>query len=233
LSVVVKLGRPRAVKDTHLRCLAAAEAMFADHGFDGTSLRDVAAAVGITSAAVIHHFGTKEKLYGLVLQRLVKSLDEYIVDVDETVVPETVVRMFERFLDWSFDHQHFAQLLLRELIENRVRVSRARRLYLATLIKRYVDYIERGQKLGVFRAFDAELFVFYTLGAITHFSAAAPTIDRMLSGDLDDAISRFRLTLRDNVAMTLGVAGANAVEGKSRRAKANSAKRKPTNSTRG
>ncbi len=48
-----------------------------------------------------------------------------------------------------------------------MRVSRARRLYLATLIKRYVDYIERGQKLGVFRAFDAELFVFYTLGAIT------------------------------------------------------------------
>ncbi len=115
MSVVVKLGRPRAVKDTDQRCLAAAEAMFADHGSDGTSLRDVAAAVGITSAAVIHHFGTKEKLYGLVLQRLVKSLDEYIVDVDETVVPETVVRMFERFLDWSFDHQHFAQLLLRSL----------------------------------------------------------------------------------------------------------------------
>jgi AcrR family transcriptional regulator len=221
LSLVAKLGRPKAVKDTALRCLSAAEAMFADRGFDGTSLRDLAAAVGITSAAVIHHFGSKEKLYGLVLQRLVKSLDGYVVDVDETISPETVVRMFERFLDWSFDHRHFAQLLLRELMENRVRVSRARRLYLTALIKRYVDYIDRGQSLGLFRAFDAELFVFYTLGAITHFSAAAPTIDRMLTNDLGDAISRFRSTLRDNIAVTLG----GVIVAKSRRAAAANAKR--------
>ena len=59
-AVVARLGRPKAVKDTDLRCLLAEEALIADHGFIGTSLRDVAAAVGITRAAVIHHFGTKE-----------------------------------------------------------------------------------------------------------------------------------------------------------------------------
>jgi hypothetical protein len=112
-------------------------------------------------------------------------------------------------------------------MENRVRVSRARRLYLATLIKRYVDYIERGQELRLFRAFDAELFVFYTLGAITHFSAAAPTIDRMLTNDLGDAISRFRLTLRDSVATTLG--GTSAGESHPTR----TTKRKPAKRVRG
>lgn len=218
-AVVAKLGRPKAVKDTDQRCLAAAEALFADRGFDGTALRDVATAVGITSAAVIHHFGTKERLYGLVLERLVKSLDDYVIETSETITLETAVRMFERFLDWSFDHHHFAQLLLRELMENRLRVSRARRLYMSSLIKKYVDYIARGQKGCIFRAFDAELFVFYTLGAITHFSAAAPTIDRMLSNDLGDAVSRFRTTLKDNVAMTLG--GGNA-------ASPEDTKRKPT-----
>jgi TetR/AcrR family transcriptional regulator len=203
-AVVARLGRPKAVKDTDQRCLVAAEALFADRGFDGTGLRDVAAAVGITSAAVIHHFGTKERLYGMVLERLVKSLEAYVIETGETITPETAIQMFERFLDWSFDHQHFAQLLLRELMENRVRVSRARRLHLSSLVTGYVDYIVRGQKRGIFRTFDAELFVFYTLGAITHFSAAAPTIDRMVSRDLGDAASRFRTTLRDNITMTLG-----------------------------
>jgi TetR/AcrR family transcriptional regulator len=201
--VIPKLGRPKHVKDTDLRCLAAAEELFAVHGFAGTSLREVSAAVGITSAALIHHFGTKERLYGLVLERLVRSLDSYVMNSPEPVSTAAMVRMFERFLDWSFDHQHLAQLLLRELMENRSRVSRARRMHLLSLISSYVEQIQKGQKSGAFRQFDTELFVFYTLGAITHFSAAAPTIDRMLRVDLGDAISRFRLTLRENITAML------------------------------
>lgn len=198
-----KLGRPKAVKDTDLRCLAAAEHLFADRGFEGTSLRDVSAAVGITSAALIHHFGTKERLYGRVLERVGKSLDSYVVEVSGPVSTSAITQMFERFLDWSFDHQHLAQLLLRELMENRTRVSRARRMHMLALITSYVEQIQKGQKSGAFRDFDAELFVYYTLGAITHFSAAAPTIDRMLRVDPRDAISRFRLTLQDNVTAML------------------------------
>lgn len=84
-------------------------------------------------------------------------------------------------------------------MENRTRVSRARRMHLLSLIAGYVEQIRNGQKSGAFRQFDAD----YTLGAITHFSAAAPTIDRMLRVDMGDAISRFRLTLRDNVTAML------------------------------
>lgn len=150
------------------------------------------------------------------LERLAKSLDSYITEISEPVSIETVVRMFERFLDWSFDQQHLAQLLLRELMENRTRVSRARRMHLLSLIAGYVEQIRNGQKSGAFRQFDAELFVYYTLGAITHFSAAVPTIDRMLRVDMGDAISRFRLTLRDNVVTMLTVNPGGKSSSKSR-----------------
>lgn len=200
--MVARPGRPKDSRDTAERCLIAAESRFADMGFAGTGLREIAADIGVTSATIIHHFGSKEQLYARVLDRLAASLEGYVDEVGETTA-EAVVAMFERFLDWSFDHQHYAQLLLRELMENRIRVSRARRLHLLSMIARFVERIEGGQRPGHFRPFDAEIFVFYTLGAITHFSAAAPTVDRMLRGQGGDAVERFRLSLRENVSVML------------------------------
>lgn len=208
-------GRPKDSRDTAERCLIAAESRFAELGFAGAGLREVAADIGVTSATIIHHFGSKEQLYARVLDRLAASLDGYVEQAGEAT-PEAVVAMFERFLDWSFDHQHYAQLLLRELMENRIRVSRARRLHLLSVIAWFVERIEGGQSAGRFRAFDAEIFVFYTLGAITHFSAAAPTVDRMLRGQGGDAVERFRLSLRESVSVML-VGGAAEAATKIRR----------------
>ncbi|HSH70021.1 MAG TPA: CerR family C-terminal domain-containing protein [Deferrisomatales bacterium] len=48
---------------TRARLLAAAERLFADRGYDGTSVRDVTEAAGANVAAVNYHFGGKERLY--------------------------------------------------------------------------------------------------------------------------------------------------------------------------
>lgn len=45
------------------RILAAAEKLFADHGFDGTSVRQIAIAAKVPLALVNYHFGSKEGLY--------------------------------------------------------------------------------------------------------------------------------------------------------------------------
>jgi AcrR family transcriptional regulator len=48
---------------TRERLLAAAERLFAEHGYGGTSVRDVTEAAGANVAAVNYHFGGKEQLY--------------------------------------------------------------------------------------------------------------------------------------------------------------------------
>jgi len=56
--------------------LAAAATAFAERGFAGTSMDDVAAAAGITRLIVYRHFGSKEELYAAVLQHVRDRLAE-------------------------------------------------------------------------------------------------------------------------------------------------------------
>lgn len=200
---MLKVGRPKQSGDTHGRCVQAAEYLFAEKGFDGTSLREVGKNAGITSAAVLHHFQSKERLYSQVLQRLASRMTEYMGACEGGSDLNCIILFFDRFLDFCFENKHYAQLLLRELMENEGRVYKARRMHLANPVQTIVAPIKRGQADGQFLECDAELFVFYILGAITHFAAAAPTIERMLGDPVGTPLERFRKVLRDQVSMQL------------------------------
>ncbi|KAB7772844.1 TetR family transcriptional regulator, partial [Xanthomonas sp. LMG 12460] len=51
------------------RILSAAEELFAQHGFSGTSLRQVTSQADVNIAAVNYHFGSKENLVNEVFRR--------------------------------------------------------------------------------------------------------------------------------------------------------------------
>jgi AcrR family transcriptional regulator len=55
-------GRPRSTA-TPEAIRGAATKLFAEHGFGGTSVRDIASAAGSDPAVVIRQFGSKEKLF--------------------------------------------------------------------------------------------------------------------------------------------------------------------------
>lgn len=61
------MGKP-AHFSTKDRILGAAEELFAQHGFAGTSLRQVTSLAAVNIAAVNYHFGSKEGLYATVLE---------------------------------------------------------------------------------------------------------------------------------------------------------------------
>ncbi len=60
---------------TKERILGAAEALFAQRGFDGASLRQLTSSAGVNLAAVNYHFGSKEKLVEEVFRRRLDALN--------------------------------------------------------------------------------------------------------------------------------------------------------------
>jgi AcrR family transcriptional regulator len=59
---------------TRDRILDEAEALFAERGFAGTSMRDIAQRAGLTAASLYNHFEGKDALYAAVLQRGIRPL---------------------------------------------------------------------------------------------------------------------------------------------------------------
>ncbi|MGH3272831.1 MAG: TetR/AcrR family transcriptional regulator, partial [Streptosporangiaceae bacterium] len=48
--------------------------LFAERGLDGTSIEEIAARAGVSKPVVYEHFGGKEGLYAVVVDREVRSL---------------------------------------------------------------------------------------------------------------------------------------------------------------
>ena len=60
---MARTGRRPGRQDTRDAILSAARSAFAEKGFDGASIRQIAGAAGVDPALVHHYFGTKEKLF--------------------------------------------------------------------------------------------------------------------------------------------------------------------------
>jgi len=75
-----------AIKSAKDRLVDAAEELFCERGFKGTSIRDIAASAGCNIASVNYYFGSKEKLYEQVWHRhLIPMRDARIASIDKVM----------------------------------------------------------------------------------------------------------------------------------------------------
>lgn len=66
-------GRKRDAAATRLAILASARRAFANAGYDGAGVREIAANAGVTAMMVNHHFGSKEQLFEAVVAHAMET----------------------------------------------------------------------------------------------------------------------------------------------------------------
>ena len=112
------------ISATRIRILEAAAAIFAQHGFAATTIRQICSKAQVNLAAVNYHFGSKEGLYRETIRyarsRAYESYPTtYGLDADSS--PEQQLRAFVRsfLLRTSFDEktQEFGSIVMREMVE--------------------------------------------------------------------------------------------------------------------
>jgi AcrR family transcriptional regulator len=90
----------RAVKpqhETRTRILDAAEELFMQHGFEGTSMRHLTSRAGVNLAAVNYHFGSKHALIEAVFRRRLDPMNaERIAALErlQDAAPGKIIRAF-------------------------------------------------------------------------------------------------------------------------------------------
>lgn len=67
-------------KERREQLLDVGRALFAEKGFDGTSIEEIAAKAGVSKPVVYEHFGGKEGIYAVVVDREVRRLLARITD---------------------------------------------------------------------------------------------------------------------------------------------------------
>ncbi|ESW99958.1 TetR family transcriptional regulator [Mesorhizobium sp. LSJC268A00] len=81
---------------TRAQILEAARRLFSEHGYDGTSIRDVAAQASIDPAMVIRYFHSKDELFA---RAAVVDLQLPDQRIDPTAIGETLIRRF--LVNWE------------------------------------------------------------------------------------------------------------------------------------
>jgi len=116
----------RSVQD---RLLEAAEELFSEHGFNNTSIRDIATVADCNIAAVNYYFGGKDKLYLEVWRRhLLIMRNTHIASIDKVMAQnggkprlEELLRSFANaFIEPLADksrNRRFIRLMAREMID--------------------------------------------------------------------------------------------------------------------
>lgn len=76
MSTVATSLRGRDPADTKTRLLEAAERLFAERGYSGTSMRAVTQAAGVSVSAANYHFGSKDALLAATIGRVLVPVNE-------------------------------------------------------------------------------------------------------------------------------------------------------------
>ena len=166
--------------------LVEAKHCFAQNGFDGTSLNDIAAGVGIRRASLLHHFPSKEAIYQAVCERAVADWAECIDEAVRGPVGEGwnyVDQVLTAAVRWFAQNPDFVRLVRHESLAAADRPGFDLGVAVRPWFERAVNHFDREMGAGRFRKHDPEQLLISGYGAVLNYFSDVHFLESLLGRD--------------------------------------------------
>jgi AcrR family transcriptional regulator len=158
-------------KSEHI--LNVAEELFAEKGFDGTSVRDIAQRAGVNLAMISYYFGSKEKL----LESLIEVRAGYAYGIldelnkDETLSPwDKVDRLVDFYVERIVHNMRFHVIMWQESSARSEEIKGRTIAIKLRNLEQIMKIIADGQQKKVFRQVDIPMTVGTIMGTISYYT---------------------------------------------------------------
>jgi AcrR family transcriptional regulator len=185
------MPRMRDAERTREAILQAAERLFAQHGFLGTSLEDIGREAGVSRGTPSYFFGSKDGLYRAVLERCFSEVSTVLREARERSAErgggpeEALAREIEAYLDFLVAHPAYVRLVQWEsLLGGETLREFAPHV---TLVQEALSFVQEDVASDTFRPVDPIHLMLSIIGMCWYPLAENGGIMRVLGQDPYDA----------------------------------------------
>ena len=167
--------------DTRQQLLHSARDLFAAKGYYGASLANIADELGLTKQTLLHHFGSKEKLYGEILQQVSQRMLEAVErakaasDSPDAQLESVIAAMYSAAQDDPVD----SQIIMRELLDSERRLKDVKSWYLKPFLDALVEICRDIAGRGSMDADTALAHIYALLGSLNYFVVSGIVLKQM------------------------------------------------------
>lgn len=181
--------------DKQLDILQAAEKLFAEEGFDGASIRNIAREANVNIAMISYYFGSKEKLLEALIIHRTSGMKMQLENIfNENLSPaDKVDRLIDLYISRINKNKCMYQIVHFELsTKKRIMDMKAFIDIKLQNVEAFKRIIQEGQAQGVFRK-DINIFLIPTtiVGILVHFQMNRVFMEAALHLESDDAFEAY------------------------------------------
>jgi AcrR family transcriptional regulator len=180
--------------DTRSAILAAARSVFARHGFDGASTREVADIAQVNNAMIYYHFQDKDDLYRSVLASAFAEFDsiwEHPVFTARTTSRVKIQTYIEGFIRFQQANEDIRRIMSMEFASCRDNYRWIADAHFSRSYARLAGLLGEAMRSGEMKRVDPALTIPCLVGTIVHSFIMRPIAQHITGKELDLGVKRF------------------------------------------